>query len=105
MLALIPGPNVALIVANSVAYGRATACSTVAGTSTAMVPQLALASLGLTGMMDTLGFWFEWIRWIGVVDRIWLGIRQWRMLLIDLTRTAPEPKSRRAIFCARFSCR
>jgi homoserine/homoserine lactone efflux protein len=98
VLALIPGPNVALIVANSVAYGPRYGLLTVAGTSSAMVPQLALASLGLTGMMGTLGFWFEWIRWIGVVYLMWLGIQQWRAMPVDLTRTVPEPKSRCAIF-------
>ena len=37
---LIPGPNVAVITANSVAYGTSYGLLTVAGTSLAMVPQL-----------------------------------------------------------------
>src|SRR5256885_1067294 len=65
ILMLIPGPNVALIVANSVAYGPRYGLLTVAGTSSAMVLQLALTVLGLTELLGTLGTWFEWIRWIG----------------------------------------
>ena len=49
VLMLIPGPNVALIVANSVAYGQRYGLLTVAGTSTAMVVQLFLTALGLRG--------------------------------------------------------
>jgi hypothetical protein len=40
LLMLIPGPNVGLIVANSVAYGPRYGLLTVAGTSSAMVVQL-----------------------------------------------------------------
>jgi homoserine/homoserine lactone efflux protein len=45
VLMLIPGPNVALIVANSVAHGARYGLMTVAGTSAAMVLQLAVAGL------------------------------------------------------------
>jgi threonine/homoserine/homoserine lactone efflux protein len=59
VLMLIPGPNVALIVANSVAYGTRYGLLTVAGTSTAMVVQLGLTALGMTAVLSTLGSWFE----------------------------------------------
>ena len=48
ILMLIPGPNVALIVANSVTYGFRYGLLTVAGTSSAMVVQLGLTVLGLS---------------------------------------------------------
>ncbi len=47
VLMLIPGPNVALIVANSVAYGTRFGLLTVAGTASAMVLQLAVTALGM----------------------------------------------------------
>ncbi len=98
VLMLIPGPNVALIVANSVTYGVRYGFLTVAGTSTAMVVQLGLTALGMTELLGTLGSWFEWIRWIGVAYLIYLGIAQWRAPPLDLTRIAPEPKSARKMF-------
>jgi threonine/homoserine/homoserine lactone efflux protein len=98
VLMLIPGPNVALIIANSVAYGPRFGLLTVAGTSTAMVVQLGLTALGMTEILGTLGLWFEWLRWVGVFYLLYLGIAQWRAPVVDLTITRPEPKSARAIF-------
>src|SRR5215467_6114935 len=97
ILMLIPGPNVALIVANSVAYGPRYGLLTVAGTSSAMVLQLALTVLGMTELLGTLGTWFEWIRWIGVAYLIYLGVTQWRAPPVNLAEVAPEPKSARAM--------
>lgn len=98
VLMLIPGPNVALIVANSVAYGPKYGLLTVAGTSSAMVVQLGIAAFGMTELLGTLGAWFEWLRWIGVAYLVHLGIAQWRAPAVDLTRTRPEPRSARAIY-------
>ena len=98
ILMLIPGPNVALIVANSVAHGARYGLLTVAGTSSAMVLQLAVTALGMTELLDTLGGWFEWVRWIGVAYLLYLGISYWRAAPVDLTRTAPELNSPRAMF-------
>ena len=98
VLLLIPGPNVALIVANAVSYGPRYGLLTVAGTSTAVVLQLALTGLGMTEALGTLGHWFEWLRWIGAAYLVWIGVQQWRAAPVDLTRTAPQPRSARAIF-------
>jgi threonine/homoserine/homoserine lactone efflux protein len=98
VLMLIPGPNVALIIANSIAYGPRFGLLTVAGTSSAMVAQLGLTALGMTEILGTLGVWFEWLRWIGVFYLLYLGIAQWRAPVVDLTTTRPEPKSVRAIY-------
>ena len=48
-LIAIPGPNVALIVANSVAHGTRFGLLTVAGTTTAVVLHLCLTVLGMAG--------------------------------------------------------
>ena len=97
VLILIPGPNVSLIVANSIAYGTRYGLLTVVGTSSAIVMQLALVALGLTATLDILAGWFEWIRWIGVAYLLYLGFRQWTATPIDLTRIRPQPRSFRAI--------
>jgi threonine/homoserine/homoserine lactone efflux protein len=97
ILMVIPGPNVALIVANSVAHGARYGLLTVLGTSSAMVLQLAVAALGMTELLATLGSWFEWVRWIGVAYLVWLGVSYWRAAPVDLTKTAPEKKAPRAM--------
>lgn len=98
LLMVMPGPNVALIVANSVAYGPRYGLITVAGTSAAIVAQLALTALGLTELLGILGHWFEALRWAGVAYLVYLGISAFRAPAVDLTRTRAEPKSPRAIF-------
>lgn len=97
ILILIPGPNVSLIVSNSIAYGTRYGLLTVAGTSAAIVLQLALTALGLTATLSLLARWFEWIRWAGVAYLLYLGIRQWTAAPVDLTRIPPQPRSFRAI--------
>jgi threonine/homoserine/homoserine lactone efflux protein len=98
VLMLVPGPNVALIVANSVAYGARYGLLTVAGTSSAMIVQLGIVALGMTEALHAAATWFEWIRWLGVIYLVWLGIKEWRAPPVDLTRTKPEPRSARAIY-------
>lgn len=101
-LIAIPGPNVALIVANSVAHGRRYGLVTVAGTSAAMVPQLALTALGMTGALNLMSHVFEWVRWAGVAYLAWLGVKAWRAPAVDLTRVPPQPRSGRAILARGF---
>jgi threonine/homoserine/homoserine lactone efflux protein len=103
VLILIPGPNVSLIVANSIAYGTRYGLLTVVGTSSAIALQLALTALGLTATLGVLAGWFEWIRWIGVGYLLYLGARQWTTAPIDLTRTKPQPRSFKAIMLRGFA--
>jgi len=96
-LALLPGPNVALVVANSVAYGPRYGMLTLAGTSAALMLQLAVTGLGLTELLRSAGSAFEVLRWVGVGYLLLLGVIQWRAAVVDLTQVRPEPRSVRAI--------
>ncbi len=96
-LGLLPGPNVALIVANSVAWGPRYGLLTVAGTCTATMLQLAVTGLGLAELLRAAGSAFEVLRWVGVLYLLYLGVSQWRAAVVDLTRVRPEPRSPRAI--------
>ena len=78
VLMLIPGPNVALITAQSIAHGPRRGLATVAGTSAAMVLQLGLVGLGMTGAMAVAGHWFAILRWAGVAYLVFLGVQTWR---------------------------
>ena len=102
VLMLIPGPNVGLIVANSVAHGTRSGLITVAGTSCAMVPQLLLTLLGMSAVLTVLSDWFNWLRWIGVAYLLYLGIKQWRAHDSDLLGLKAGQKPARAIFARGF---
>ena len=86
-LMLIPGPNVALIVANSLRFGVRGGLVTVLGTSAAMIVQLAVASLGVGALLGTLGRAFEALRWIGVAYLLVLGALAWVAPADDLSQT------------------
>ena len=92
LLILLPGPNVALIVANSLAHGPRWGLVTVAGTSSAMVLQLALTVLGLSAFLAIMADWFEWLRWIGVAYLVLLGLRAWRAEPDALRMPAPSAR-------------
>lgn len=102
VLILIPGPNVALIVANSLAHGGRYGLLTVAGTSSAMLIQLAFVVFGMSALASTLAEWFEWLRWLGVAYLLYLGARAWRAPAMDLTRTEAQPRSLHAIYARGF---
>jgi len=102
ILILIPGPNVALIVANSVAHGTRFGLLTVSGTSSAVVVHLALTVLGATAILNFLAASFDWLRWAGVVYLVWLGVRAWRAAPVDLAGTKAQARSPSLIFARGF---
>lgn len=102
VLMLIPGPNVALIVANSIRHGARYGLMTVLGTTAAMVLQLAVTGLGMTALLGALAHAFEILRWVGVAYLVWLGVSVWRAPPVDLSHASPEPRRMAAIFSRGF---
>jgi homoserine/homoserine lactone efflux protein len=92
MLAAIPGPNVAIIAANSISHGARYGAVTVAGTSSAMVLQLTITMMGMAALQAALASWFEWLRWLGVICLLYLAVRAWRAPP-EVLNAAPEPRS------------
>lgn len=101
-LMLIPGPNVTLIVANTITHGVRFGLLTLAGTCSAMIIQLTLTALGMTELLARSGTWFEWLRWIGVFYLIYLGVRQWNAPPVDLTAVKPDRKNPSTIYARAF---
>lgn len=90
VLLLIPGPNLALLVANTLARGRSAGFATLAGTTGAMVPQLALTALGMSALMSGAAAAFGWLRWLGVAYLVYLAFRAFRAPGGDLARVLPQ---------------
>ncbi len=91
VLVVIPGPNVALIVANSLRYGIRMGVMTVFGTSVGVAAQLALVVIGLAAIVELAADVLTWIKWAGVVYLVWLGIRTWREPVADLQKVEAAP--------------
>lgn len=91
VLVMIPGPNVALIVANSLKYGFRMGAATVLGTTLGVGLQLALVVLGLAAVVAAAAGALMWIKWIGVAYLVYLGIRTWREPADDLGAVEAAP--------------
>jgi threonine/homoserine/homoserine lactone efflux protein len=91
VLVAIPGPNVALIVANSLRYGFRSGAATVLGTTAGVGLQLALVVFGLAALVAVVAEALTWIRWAGVVYLVYLGIRSWRQVPEDLSNVDAMP--------------
>jgi threonine/homoserine/homoserine lactone efflux protein len=80
LLALTPGPNMALMIANTLSRGLRAGLVTLAGTATGLALLVAAAAIGMTSIMVFMATWFDVVRWAGAVYLVWLGVRQlWRL--------------------------
>lgn len=91
VLVAIPGPNVALIVANTLRYGFRSGSTTVLGTTAGVAVQLVLVVFGLAALVATFAEALTWIRWAGVAYLVYLGIRTWRQAPDDLSTIDAAP--------------
>jgi homoserine/homoserine lactone efflux protein len=78
LLALTPGPNMSLIVANTTAHGLRAGLYTLAGSGTGLATLVTLAALGTGSMMRLMADWFDVVRWAGAIYLCWLGVLQLR---------------------------
>jgi len=74
-LAIVPGPTVTVIVANSLRYGARAGLLNVAGTQVGVAIWLVIAVLGLSAAIEVLGVWFDVLRYAGAAYLVWLGIK------------------------------
>ena len=74
-LALVPGPTVTVIIANSLRYGARAGLMNVLGTQAGFLIWLALATAGLNAALQIMGVWFDVLRWAGAAYLVWLGIK------------------------------
>lgn len=80
LLIAMPGPNVLLVIATSIAHGHRQGLIVVAGTSCAMAIQLAVAAFGNALLAATLSEVFVWVKWLGAAYLVWLGIQNLRAM-------------------------
>ena len=76
LLGLTPGPNMSLIIANTLRGGLASGLVTLAGTTTGLALLVGAAALGMSSVMVFMSEWFDVIRWLGALYLVFLGARQ-----------------------------
>lgn len=74
-LSIVPGPNVTIIVANSLRGGLRAGLASVAGTQVGVFILLLVLAAGLQLVVEHMAVIFDWIRLAGAAYLIWLGAK------------------------------
>jgi threonine/homoserine/homoserine lactone efflux protein len=90
-LALLPGPVVTLVIANGLRHGTRAALTNIAGVQAGLAIVIGIVAVGLTSMMATMGYWFDWVRFAGAAYLVWLGIKLIRAPAESVKADAPPP--------------
>jgi threonine/homoserine/homoserine lactone efflux protein len=93
VIAIIPGPTVTVIVANSLAHGTRAGLLNVAGTQLGLALMMGTLIVGLSSVIAAMGWLFDWLRIAGAIYLAWIG---WKLLrspdaLGEATK-APPPR-------------
>ena len=101
-LALLPGPIVTLVIANGLRHGTRAALTNVAGAQAGLAIVIGIVAIGLTSLMATMGYWFDWVRFAGAAYLIWLGIKLIRSPVEGVNVDEPPPPPRGGFFLQGF---
>ena len=97
-LALLPGPMVTLVIANGLRHGTRAALINIAGAQLGLGIVIAIVAVGLTSLMATMGYWFDWVRFAGAAYLVWLGIKLIRAPVEGVSADATPPPPRGGFF-------
>ena len=100
-LALVPGPTVTVIIANSLKHGTRAGLMNVLGTQAGVVIWLAIAALGLGAAIKVMGVWFDVLRYVGAAYLVWMGIKLF-MSKGDLAVAAERSRPQGSFFLQGF---
>ncbi|MBN9584941.1 MAG: LysE family transporter [Afipia sp.] len=101
-LAILPGPIVTLVIANGLRYGTRAALTNIAGAQAGLAVVIGIIAVGLTSLMATMGYWFEWVRLAGAAYLVWLGIKLMGSSGVVNASDAPPPPPRGGFFLQGF---
>jgi threonine/homoserine/homoserine lactone efflux protein len=98
-LALLPGPIVTMVIGNGLRYGTRAALTNIAGAQAGLAIVIGIVAIGLTSLMATMGYWFDWVRFAGAAYLVWLGVKLIRAPAVGLDAdAAPPPPPRGGFF-------
>jgi homoserine/homoserine lactone efflux protein len=77
VLIVMPGSTMMTVVSHAMQHGLRRSLFTIAGVSISHSMFFAITSLGVAALLMASAAVFQWIKWIGVLYLLWMGIRQW----------------------------
>ena len=101
LIAIIPGPTVTVIVANSLRHGARAGILNVAGTQLGLALMMLTLVVGLSSVIAAMGWLFDWLRYAGAAYLVWLG---WKLLRSPdlISEAAPAATPRGGFFLQGF---
>src|ERR1700761_1401862 len=101
-LALRRGPVVTLLIANGLRHGTRAALVNIAGVQAGLAIVIGIVAVGLTSLMATMGYWFDWVRFAGAAYLVWLGLKLIRNPVEGVETDAAPPPPRGGFFLQGF---
>jgi threonine/homoserine/homoserine lactone efflux protein len=101
-LALLPGPVVTLVIANGLRHGTRAALTNLAGVQLGLAVMIGIVAVGLTSLMATMGYWFDWVRFAGAAYLVWLGVKLIRFPVEGVNADEPPAPPRGGFFLQGF---
>jgi len=99
-LALVPGPVVTLVIANGLRHGTRAALTNILGVQAGLAIVIGIVAIGLTSLMATMGYWFDWVRFAGAAYLVWLGFKLIRSPVEGIRDDAPAAPAARRVLSA-----
>ena len=93
---------VTLVIANGLRHGTRAALTNIAGVQAGLAIVIGIVAVGLTSLMATMGYWFDWVRFAGAAYLVWLGIRLIRFPAEAVKADEPPPPPRGGFFLQGF---
>jgi RhtB (resistance to homoserine/threonine) family protein len=78
VIVVVPGPDMALVLKNGVAYGRHAAVATALGINAGLLVWALAAALGIAALLHASGTAFTILKLAGAAYLVWLGVRALR---------------------------
>jgi threonine/homoserine/homoserine lactone efflux protein len=78
LFAVIPGPSVSIVIANSLAGGTRAGLFTILGTALSMISMVFVVAIGLEAVMTFVSGAFEIIKLAGAAYLVWIGWKMFR---------------------------
>ncbi len=97
-LILVPGPSLSIIIANSLKHGTRAGIMNIIGGQLGLLILVGVLALGLESLTTTLAWLFDWIRILGALYLVWLGVNLWRSDGTLGMSSASEESNNRSLF-------
>ncbi|WP_207259983.1 LysE family translocator [Desulfovibrio sp. Huiquan2017] len=97
VFALIPGPGVCALMAQSLAHGLKTALGYAAGLVSGDLVYLLTALFGMGWIASRIGAYFLVLKWAGAAYLVYMGVKVWMAKPLSMEAgDLPQPRGRRS---------